>query len=52
MGPSNEYENNLLQPYNDYITHDFPKEELEEILKICKELEIKWYCIVYDSHPE
>ena len=23
-GP-NEYENNLLQPYNDYITHDFQK---------------------------
>jgi len=35
--------------YNDYITHDFPKEELLDILKICEELGIKWYCIVYDS---
>ncbi|SVD67637.1 uncharacterized protein METZ01_LOCUS420491, partial [marine metagenome] len=23
--------------YNDYITHDFPREELPEILKICEE---------------
>ena len=39
------------KPYNDYITHDFPKEELLDILKICEELGIKWYCIVYDSNP-
>ncbi len=31
-----------------YITHDFKKEELEEILQVCKELEIKYYVLVYD----
>ena len=32
----------------DYITHDFPKEELLEVLQVCKELDLKWYVLVYD----
>ena len=27
----------------DYITHDFNKKDLLEILNVCKELKIEWY---------
>ena len=32
----------------DYITHDFNKEDLLEILNVCKELKIEWYVLVYE----
>ena len=32
----------------EYITHDFPKEELLEILQTCKDLGLTWYVLVYD----
>lgn len=32
----------------DYITHDFNKEDLIEILNVCKELKIEWYVLVYE----
>ena len=33
----------------EYITHDFPKEELLEILETCKDLGIRWYVLVYEA---
>lgn len=35
--------------FDNYITHDFPKDDYLGIMEIVEELGIKWYVIVYDE---
>ena len=37
----------IYRKYNDYISHDFPPQELDNIKKVLYSLNIKWYTISY-----
>ena len=37
----------IYKSYNDYISHDFPPQELDNIKEVLYSLNIKWYTISY-----
>ena len=37
----------IYKSYNDYISHDFPPQELDNIKQTCYSMGIKWYTISY-----
>ena len=37
----------IYKRYNDYISHDFPPQELDNIKEVLYSLNIKWYTISY-----
>ncbi len=39
----------IYKGYNNYITHNFPATELDNIKKVCYDLGIKWFTISYND---
>ena len=37
----------IYKKYNEYISHDFPPQELDNIKQTCYSMNIKWYTISY-----
>ena len=37
----------IYNKYNEYISHDFPPQELDNIKQTCYSMGIKWYTISY-----
>ena len=37
----------IYKKYNEYISHDFPPQELDNIKQTCYSMGIKWYTISY-----
>lgn len=42
----------IYRRYNDYISHDFPPQELDNVRKLLYSNNIKWYTISYTEKEQ